>query len=1743
MMLLLLLLLDSITAQLYASCGEIITEYMENALVTYEFSINDSYRVNFDTCNSEMDLIITVMDDLGNDISASQCNGGDLCGLCNNDVQHTVENFTISMPAGAYTILLEDYYFFGGDFYELKLKCTSSNVTTTIPSTTSVSSVTKDSSNGCEYHTNQSYTIAASQTIFDSILIQNNTISIAFDLRIDDYCNVSLCNIFQIDNDLHIASISLSVNGIQNYFEISIKNEFNFNDEYKIPNANQLLPMDSQYHRFYLTYTYLLQSRQHNENLFQVDEFETYYYSTSSIFASKLKPYKLYISNSFDNTMNGTVSNICIDSFVSTEQEIPCTECMGEIKCGDELAGQLTSASDINYYYFHPSNNLLSILFDSCLSSYDTHLYLYDIDFNVLFEADDEGMCGSQAKLFIDLLSVAEYILGISGYGTMVNHVFGSWSISVVCDEITWPCDACIGEIKCGETLVSEFTDKLISNFYYFNLTNNRSVTFDSCTSYYQDTNLRLYDMNWTLLYYNDDARECSTQAKLSISHLFAGEYILELRGPLFGWSWDEWKVDIACNDMSFHQMICNEIMYGYLVSSSNIDTYYYNLTDNSSSVTFNCYWSKNSNTSILLILFDLNSNVSYEGSCNNRLTFNSLDASEYILEVGDGFIGRYDIEIICGDDPKYKLVTIFEGPISTNLTFLESINWFDAEMYCEQQFGTTLGTVITDEDLNAVSVFPDALFLRLWIGMYRDIVNDSKWQWTDGTRCNYTTTGDCIDDRHWHPDQPDNLVQIELKQMGAYLQKSLVGHHDIEIYDQSFTWGQGVKGFLCNAPYTGYIPAVCTNTVNCWHKINCCRGWLYSEPAFTSYHEPAIAYYDSKLFVAGVRQIHYIDIEIWNDNVGNTWNYTEYHDDLSTSIDSQRYAQYGSSLWLWVYNPVSSTSSWFLFAGEDDVLIHINLNTLNVTHHILPHSLLSSLRDQTDAMTSTWYYRDKYCMVANGNYVYIIRPLRIIIYDIFMNDWSTEYMEDIISAACAITNDHKYIYTFAYGDHQKGSNIVKYDIASATYKILKTPNLCRYHVAKAVVGANGKIYLHGCYTTSHKTLIFDTNIDQFASETVNIDIPTNKNIPYYRGSQLAVLDDNILVLFHTTGIQYPIFNPTAQAHSMSLYYSVTELISINLTHTISNQSIFPSDGFMIRYSLNDFTNSTKSSYYIIFYSNDTTNNIKASMQLNIVNDECVCNKQIYNCYNCYHHLNLSNYLSPLDNSVHMLTFSPQTDSSYYDFDVLMLPKYISIELERCTIRFENINTTTTSDNPSISFAFNLSSNCYSRNGTRFSLNITATVVNISNELAIQIIDDKTIQCKICENDCFYCTDNRFVLHHATKGLYHTKFEVVIKSNMIDFRVISSNNTVQYFKKDTNILFNDDYLYLLLLLIIPIIIIIISIVYCRQQYMSAYVIDNALVLIIGISQFDDKKQFLKGVPQNVEQLIELWDRNYHYDVFVCNVDTLYCSSADVIDFIDENKKRLTESCYKCVIVHIISHATPDSFITSDNKNLSMEFIMHELTQEMELEDTDNLSPVKIFFHHGCRGSSNYSKPNAGKTNTAINNITEVETTTRGQGFNIYTAINNRETMAMDDISYDSNFLIISGTVVGRSMSDSGNFTKCICEAFETNLGKRIKADFNSLVVEIGVNLERLSKQAELCNINGTLRYKYIRFDKSDRKVQPQYIELPKSDCMHTKNVNLIVTAYIRHFWNGYTSNEVVMIICNYLSYSQIVKSM
>ena len=95
--------------------------------------------------------------------------------------------------------------------------------------------------------------------------------------------------------------------------------------------------------------------------------------------------------------------------------------------------------------------------------------------------------------------------------------------------------------------------------------------------------------------------------------------------------------------------------------------------------------------------------------------------------------------------------INITANDTAPNYIFVQhETDWFSAELYCQNNFGTHLATIISDQDLKeAIKIINETNNFDIWIGL-NDILNDGEFVWIDGTSCDYVTSGDCKDDPHW---------------------------------------------------------------------------------------------------------------------------------------------------------------------------------------------------------------------------------------------------------------------------------------------------------------------------------------------------------------------------------------------------------------------------------------------------------------------------------------------------------------------------------------------------------------------------------------------------------------------------------------------------------------------------------------------------------------------------------------------------------------------------------------------------------------------------------------------------------------------------------------------------------------------------------------------------------------------------------------------------------------------------------
>ena len=286
-----------------------------------------------------------------------------------------------------------------------------------------------------------------------------------------------------------------------------------------------------------------------------------------------------------------------------------------------------------------------------------------------------------------------------------------------------------------------------------------------------------------------------------------------------------------------------------------------------------------------------------------------------------------------------------------------------------------------------------------------------------------------------------------------------------------------------------------------------------------------------------------------------------------------------------------------------------------------------------------------------------------------------------------------------------------------------------------------------------------------------------------------------------------------------------------------------------------------------------------------------------------------------------------------------------------------------------------------------------------------------------------------------------------------------------------------------------------------------------MVWMIGIAKFhfDNGDSNLSNDRNNIQKLINLWRKHYNYDVFVCKPESLDCSKEDIIDFVDECTKRLSEGAYNGVIVHIISHGSKgDYFISSDNQQISLDFIKHEVINETGNEDL-----VKVIFYHACRGNTDlhltgnkpeefqshqddshnsccrlcrksddkyldYEPPSNGiemVTGYSKDSITKASVSSRKWSDVSRSKPERKNTAA------ESNLIVIYGNIDNSTVSSAGYFTQCIYDTFKGNVAKWIKKDFLSLIIKIGWDLEEKTEQAEICTISGAIRYKQIRMER------------------------------------------------------------
>ena len=270
--------------------------------------------------------------------------------------------------------------------------------------------------------------------------------------------------------------------------------------------------------------------------------------------------------------------------------------------------------------------------------------------------------------------------------------------------------------------------------------------------------------------------------------------------------------------------------------------------------------------------------------------------------------------------------------------------------------------------------------------------------------------------------------------------------------------------------------------------------------------------------------------------------------------------------------------------------------------------------------------YENKIIIFINLGFLYIdINSGRITNSDGLWASHSLQYVAP--SCIKSMFDDYIYIFGGYLPDDFQQSNprnewtdkyiqILKFDIKNEVIIHLNhTRTMFPLYGAKSLMARNGLIYLYGGdqflshvdvryvsyirynseyyreqHYTSDKTLIFNPITEKFEYHRIgiNYEVGINNTMDFYdANSELVVYDDNILLFYNNHNN-----NPS------NFYYLITNEVSINFTNTIS--TIWPSNGFPIKYKLNDFSDKNKENYYLSVYCN-MTSDLNATIKISVV--------------------------------------------------------------------------------------------------------------------------------------------------------------------------------------------------------------------------------------------------------------------------------------------------------------------------------------------------------------------------------------------------------------------------------------------------------------------------------------------------------------------------------------------------------------
>ena len=107
----------------------------------------------------------------------------------------------------------------------------------------------------------------------------------------------------------------------------------------------------------------------------------------------------------------------------------------GSIDCGESLSGTTTQAGEVQNYTFELTDEYPVVQISTCGSNFDTYLYFWDSDGDLIQSCDDCGSCGLSTVLTFDNLDTGSYYIGVGG----CCGDYGTYILDITCANTTSP--------------------------------------------------------------------------------------------------------------------------------------------------------------------------------------------------------------------------------------------------------------------------------------------------------------------------------------------------------------------------------------------------------------------------------------------------------------------------------------------------------------------------------------------------------------------------------------------------------------------------------------------------------------------------------------------------------------------------------------------------------------------------------------------------------------------------------------------------------------------------------------------------------------------------------------------------------------------------------------------------------------------------------------------------------------------------------------------------------------------------------------------------------------------------------------------------------------------------------------------------------------------------------------------------------------------------------------------------------